>query len=67
MQGKKWKPGLYLQQAENIWALNLQLFCQQIDKKTHFGKMNCEICFFIGLAIKIAVAVSWRTAPLSLC
>ena len=41
MQGKKWKPDLSLQQAENILALNSQLSCQQIDKKTPFGKMNC--------------------------
>ena len=30
---EKRKPGLYLQQPENILALNLQLFSQQIDKK----------------------------------
>ena len=31
MLGKK-KLGLYLQQTENVLALNRQLFCQQIDK-----------------------------------
>ena len=41
MQEKKKKPGLYLQQADNILALNAQLSCQQIDKKILFGKMNC--------------------------
>ena len=41
MEGKKKKPGLYLQQAGNTLALNSQLFCQEIDKKTPFGKMNC--------------------------
>ena len=33
MQEKKKAPGLYLQQAGNILALNVQLFCQKIDKK----------------------------------
>ena len=44
MQGKKWKPGgciSSLQQAENISALNLQVFCQQISKETPFVKMIC--------------------------
>ena len=34
MQEKNWKPGLYRQQAQNILELYLQLFCQQIAKKT---------------------------------
>ena len=63
---KKIKPGLYLQQAD-ILALNPQRFCQKIVKKIPFGKMNCLICFFIGVAIKIAVSVSWCTTPVSLC
>ena len=29
--------------------------------------MNFWICFFIGVAIKIAVLVSWHTNPVSLC
>ena len=66
VQEKKWKPGLYLQQEENILVLNLQPFCQQIDKKGPFGKMNCKICFFVGIAMKIAVAISWCTTPVSL-
>ena len=42
MQGKKWKPGLYLQQVDNILELHPQLFYQEIDKKNlPFGKMNC--------------------------
>ena len=41
MEGKKWKPGLYLQEAVNTLALNRQLLCQQIDKKIPFGKVNC--------------------------
>ena len=41
MQVKIWKPDLYLQQVENILVLDRQLFCQQIDKKPPFGKMNC--------------------------
>ena len=38
---EKGKPGLYLQQVENVLALSPQLFCQQIDKKIPFDKMNC--------------------------
>ena len=34
MQRKKQKPILHLQQAENILALNPQVFCQQINKNT---------------------------------
>ena len=53
---EKKEPGLYLQQAENILALNPQLFCQQTDKKISFGKMSCYIRFFIGVVgIKIAL------------
>ena len=33
MEGRKGKPGLCLQQAENIVALNPQLFCQKLTKK----------------------------------
>ena len=40
MSGKNQKPGLYLQQAGNNLGLNLQLFCQQVEK-TLFEKMNC--------------------------
>ena len=29
--------------------------------------INCEICFFIGVAIKFAVLVSWRSTSVSLC
>ena len=29
--------------------------------------MKCEICFLIGVSIKVAVFVSGRTAPVSLC
>ena len=32
---------MYLQQAGDTLALNLQLFCQQINKKIPFGKMDC--------------------------
>ena len=49
MSEKQQKPGLYLQQAGNILALNPQIFCQQIDKKTPFDKMNCSMFFFIGV------------------
>ena len=41
MQGKKQKPGLYLQEAGNTLALNSYFFCQKIDKETPFGKMKC--------------------------
>ena len=41
MQGKKIETSLYLQQIENIFAFNPQLFCQKIDKKLPTGKMNC--------------------------
>ena len=34
MQGKKQKPGLYLQQSDNILALNPELFFQQFNKNT---------------------------------
>ena len=30
---KKRKPGLYLQQTENVLALNQQIFSQQTEKK----------------------------------
>ena len=40
MSEKKYKLGLYLKQAGNTLVLNPQIFCQQIDKKTPFGKMN---------------------------
>ena len=33
VQGKK-KVCLYLQQTDNIFAVNPYIFCQQIDKKT---------------------------------
>ena len=33
IQEKKYKPGLCLQQADNIVALDSQLFSQQTDKK----------------------------------
>ena len=49
MSEKQQKSGLYLQQAGNILALNPQIFCQQIDKKTPFDKMNCSMFFFIGV------------------
>ena len=56
---KKKDPGLYLQEAENILALNLQLFCQEIQKKKlPTGKMNCLIYFFIDVVIKLAVLVN---------
>ena len=29
--------------------------------------MNCQICFFIVVAINIVVLVSWHTTPVSLC
>ena len=29
--------------------------------------MNCQICFFNAVAMKIAVLVSWRTIPVSPC
>ena len=45
LQGKKWKPGLYLQQVESIVTLNPQFYCPQIDKKAPFGKMNCQMLF----------------------
>ena len=38
MQEKKKAPGLYLQQADNILELNVQLFCQKIDKKYCMAK-----------------------------
>ena len=38
MQEKKKAPGLYLQQADNILALNVQLLCQKIDKKYRMAK-----------------------------
>ena len=44
-QGKKQKPGLYLQQAGNK-LLNM---------------------FLIDVAIQLAVLISWRTTPVSLC
>ena len=34
MKGRKWKPGLYLQQAGDTLAFNPQIFCQQIYKNT---------------------------------
>ena len=64
MQGKKWKPGLYLQQKENIKPTT---FLSTNWQKTPLGKMNCKICFFVGIAIKIAVVVSWCTTPVSVC
>ena len=41
--GEKQKPGLYLQKAENILVLNLQLFCLPANPKKSLptGKMNC--------------------------
>ena len=44
----------------NTLASNPQVFCQQFDKKTPFGKMNSQICFFIGVTMKIAVLVRWQ-------
>ena len=47
MQGEKQKPGLYLQQAENILVLNPQLFCLQTNPQTNLSNnqsnksMNC--------------------------
>ena len=43
------KPGLYFQQAKNILGLNLQLFCQKIDK--NYRLVNCSICFFKGVDV----------------
>ena len=66
MQEKKKAPGLYLQQAGNILALNVQLFCQKIDKKYRMAKWTTKF-FFISAAIKIAVSVNWRAFLVSLC
>ena len=52
------KPGLYLLQAENNLAIKATIFLSKNCQKILFGKMNCYICFFIGVAIKIAVSVS---------
>ena len=41
MQGKKLETFFYLQQADNILTLNLQLFCQQTERNLSTGKMNC--------------------------
>ena len=38
MEEKKEAPGLYLQQADNILTLNVQLFCQKIDKEYCMAK-----------------------------
>ena len=61
------KPGLYLQQAENNLAIKATIFLSKNCQKILFGKMNCYICFFIGVAIKTAVSVSWSTTLVSLC
>ena len=39
------KSGLNLQQAENILALNPQLFCQQFDKKYPLLKWTAKYVF----------------------
>ena len=39
------KPGLYLQQADNILGLNPQLFCQKIDKKCPLVKWTAQYVF----------------------
>ena len=52
MQGKKQKPGLYLQWADNFMALNSQIFCQQIEKKTnHWKNKLLNMFFFTGVVI----------------
>ena len=45
MQEKKKAPGLYLQQADNILALNVQLLCQKIDKKYRMAKWTTNFFF----------------------
>ena len=71
MKGRKWKPGLYLQQAGDTLAFNPQIFCQQIYKNTLW--YNELLNMFLHrykhfcIAIKIAVLVSWRTTLVSLC
>ena len=63
---KEKKPGLYLQQAENILPLNAQMFSRHADKKLATGKMDCLICFFVGVAIKISASVNSCRASKSL-
>ena len=56
-------------QVPNTLAWNPQNLCQQIDKKNtlEWNKLLNMFFFFISAATKIAVIVSWRTAPVPLC
>ena len=58
-----------MQQAGNTLALKpIKLFRQQIDKKhPALVKWIAKYAFFTSKTIKIAVLVSWRTTPVSLC
>ena len=46
------KPDFYRQQADNILALNPQLFCQQIDKKSIHWYNELLYMFFHSCSYK---------------
>ena len=67
MYGKNQKPGMYHQQSGNNLALNPYFSVNNLAKQPPFGKMNCQIGFFIRVAIKTAALVNWHTTPVYLC
>ena len=59
---KNWKPGVYLQQTENIFVLIPQLFSLSTNSQKNLptrtagkGLTTAKYVFFIGAAIKIVV------------